>query len=162
MGPQHGLELLWQKELSFIVQVASHVTKEKRPAARRWFYRREAQQRTQTWLSRSGINFVPLVSDDESVRLSTPMTVGVNCRSLYDLLAIQLLLAVTRADKLATCVECGMPFARRRSGSAVRSAGERLASKQQWRGCALIRKLRVTCLLPRSPSPVSAKKLRVP
>ncbi len=43
----------------------------------------------------------------------TGLSLGVECSSLYDVLAVQLLKAVTRADFISCCDGCATLFARR-------------------------------------------------
>jgi uncharacterized Zn finger protein (UPF0148 family) len=61
----------------------------------------------------SGAGLFCLGMENPSGRLSSGLTIGVEYASLFDVLAIQLLLAVARADALASCAECAMPFVRR-------------------------------------------------
>lgn len=108
-----SLEVRWRREIKIAEVVAGRATIGKREEALRLWYRRESQARANKWLKDSGVSLFTQGFETGSGRLSTGLTIGVEYANLFDLIAVQLLLAVSRADRIASCAECGMPFARR-------------------------------------------------
>src|SRR5262249_21704454 len=62
-----------------------------------------------SWVQQSGLE-LDLVSFSTNVRSS--LSLRPQCFSLFDVLALELLLTATRADGLKQCSECGMSFVR--------------------------------------------------
>jgi transposase-like protein len=86
-------------------------------------FRDRAQGLVNNWLAMSGISLRCRGLEQIRGRHSSALTIGVEYSSLFDVIAVQLLLAVARADRLASCAECAMPFCRRLRIAAGKTVG---------------------------------------